>query len=350
MSLHVSIWWVRLDLRLADNPALLAAVADGRAVVPVYIGSPEDEAPWAPGGASRWWLHQSLCSLDAQLRTVGSRLIIRHGPAEAALRQLAEETGARRVYWNRRYEPALIARDRRLQEALRAEGLEAESFNAALLHEPWTIQNKSRRPFQVFTPFWRHCLSQPDPQAPLIAPRQIVAPATWPRSLELSELQLEPRLRWADSFRAVWTPGEAGAMAALNNFLGHAFTDYAEQRNRPDVAGTSRLSPHLHFGDISPRQVWHRLKTTVGQRGSSPEVWRGSQFLAEIGWREFAHHLLFHFPTRPISRCVANLSDSLGGQTPICCGPGNAGAPVSRSLMPECESCGRPGGCTTACA
>ena len=294
-----SIHWFRLDLRLADNPALRAAIDHGGAVVPVFIWSPEEEAPWSPGGASNWWLHQSLAALDAQLRTAGSRLVIRRGPTLESLRALVKETGADAVLWNRRYEPASIARDKVCKESLRADGIEAESFNAALLHEPWTIQNQSGKPFQVFTPFWRHCLAKPDPAAPLPAPKNILSPSNWPRSLALDELELEPKINWADGLRAAWQPGAAVATANLNRFLTKAFDDYTDQRNRPDVTGTSRLSPHLHFGEISPRQVWHGLRKMASKRGLPVERWRASQFLAEVGWREFAHHLLFHFPHTP---------------------------------------------------
>jgi len=333
-----SIHWFRLDLRLADNPALAAAVARGGPVVPVFIWSPEEEAPWPPGGASRWWLHQSLASLEASLRAVGSRLVIRHGPALETLDALAKETGATAVFWNRRYEPAVIARDAKVKEALCADGVVVESFNAALLREPWTIQNQSGKPFQVFTPFWRHCLAQPDPPEPLPAPKRLLALAKWPKSLPLEALELEPKIAWADGLRAAWQPGEAGARENLRKFLANAFENYAEQRNRPDVVGTSRLSPHLHFGEISPRQVWHGARRyaersadfqsaasqvsnlpAVGQPRAPERVarradwksaiqqagkpvlrdWRSSQFLAELGWREFAHHLLYHFPHTP---------------------------------------------------
>lgn len=294
-----SLVWFRLDLRLADNPALRAAIEHGGPVVPLFIWSPEEEAPWSPGGASQWWLHQSLAALDASLRAAGSRLVIRRGPTLETLRSLAKETGVTRVFWNRRYEPACIARDKTIKEALRGDGIEAESFNAALLNEPWTIQNQSGKPFQVFSPFWRHCLTKPDSAEPLHAPKQIASPARLPNSLALAGLELEPRIKWGEGFREVWQPGEAGAREALKQFLAGAFDNYSEQRNRPDVAGTSRLSPHFHFGEISPRQVWHGLRQMASKRGLPVERWRASQFLAEMGWREFAHHLLFHFPHTP---------------------------------------------------
>ncbi len=294
-----SIHWFRLDLRLADNPALRAAIDHGGPVMLVFIWSPEEETLWSPGGASKWWLHQSLAALDASLRETGSRLLIRRGPTLETLCSLVKETDARAVFWNRRYEPAVIARDKAIKEALRAEGIGAECFNAALLHEPWTIQNQSGKPFQVFTPFWRHCLTKPDPGRLLPAPKQITPLARWPKSAAVAELELEPRLKWAEGFRAVWQPGEAGATAALKRFLARAFDDYSEQRNRPDLTGTSRLSPHLHFGEISPRQVWLGLKAMAEKRYLAVEEWRGSQFLAEVGWREFAHHLLYYFPHTP---------------------------------------------------
>lgn len=291
--------WFRLDLRLTDNPALAAALKRGGPIVPVFIWAPEEEGDWPPGGASRWWLHQSLKALAADLASRGARLVLRRGPTLDALRALVRETGAHAVFWNRRYEPALIARDRAVKEALRAEGLEVESFNSALLFEPWTVANRAGKPFQVFTPFWRHCLGLAEPPPPQPAPEHLPAPPRWPTSEPLAALELEPKIDWAAGLRAAWQPGEAGALATLRRFLDGAFTSYAEQRNRPDLLGTSRLSPHLHFGELGPRQVWHSLKAWAARRGVPEATWRGSQFLAEIGWREFAHHLLFHFPHTP---------------------------------------------------
>ncbi len=292
------VWW-RLDLRLADNPALQAAIKRGHPVIPLFIWSPEEEAPWEPGGASRWWLHQSLAALDAELRMTGSRLIITKGPSITALRRVIKETGATAIYWNRRYEPAVIARDRHIKDALRGEGLEVESFNGALLHEPWTIQNQSGKPFQVFTPFWKNCLTHPDPPPSLPAPRRLKAPKKWPKSIPLPALELEPSIAWDKGMRSVWRPGAVGARRELSRFLREAVAWYAENRNRPDRTGTSRLSPHLHFGEITPRQIWHALRDHASAGGIPEESWRGSQFLTEIGWREFAHHLLYHFPRTP---------------------------------------------------
>jgi len=289
------IVWFRHDQRLADQPALAAASQRGAPVLPVFIWAPEEEGLWPSGGATRWWLHQSLRSLDGELRAIGSRLLIRIGPTDQALAALIKETGAKTVLWNRRYEPAIIARDSKLKESLNASGIEAESFNAALLHEPWTIRNKAGKPFQVFTPFWRHCLTLPDPIEPLAAPKFLAAPKRWPASVTLEELALEPKIKWAEGMRAAWQPGSAGAQAHLKKFITAALATYSDQRNRPDLVGTSRLSPHLHFGEISPRQIWHALRSAA----AANPAWRNSQFLAEVGWREFAHHLLFHFPHTP---------------------------------------------------
>lgn len=294
-----TIVWLRLDLRLTDNPALHAAQERGQPVVPVFIHAPEEEAPWPPGGASRWWLHQSLAVLDQSLRAGGSRLILRRGPSLEALKMLAKETGATAVFWNRRYEPALIARDRCVEAALRRDGIETTSFNSALLHEPWTVANKSGKPFQVFTPFWKHCLGQAAPAAPLGPVRQLQSPIVWPKSLALEQLELEPKIDWSAGLRAAWQPGEAGAQRRLKEFLAAGYQDYGRDRNRPDLAGTSRLSPHLHFGEIGPRQIWEALQRAPERSGSRNQMWRTSQFLAELGWREFAHHLLHHFPHTP---------------------------------------------------
>jgi deoxyribodipyrimidine photo-lyase len=297
--MNASIVWFRLDLRLADNPALQAAIRCGGPVVPVFIHAPEEEAPWAPGGASRWWLHQSLTSLDASLRQLGSRLLIRRGPTRDALQRLVQETRATAVFWNRRYEPAVIASDANIKEWLLAQGLVAESSNAALLHEPWTVRNHSGRPFKVFTAFWKHCLILGDPEAPRSTPRKLPAPAKWPASLPIAALELEPKINWAEGLRTAWVPGEAGARAQLKCFLRGPVFSYGEDRNRPGVAGTARLSPHLHFGEISPRSVWDAARRTAEARGIPKPAWLSWQFLAELGWREFAHHLLYHFPRTP---------------------------------------------------
>ncbi|HTS17844.1 MAG TPA: deoxyribodipyrimidine photo-lyase [Verrucomicrobiae bacterium] len=278
-----SIVWFRLDLRLADNPALDAASKRGGPVVPVFIWAPEEEGKWPPGAASRWWLHQSLLALDSRLRAVGSRLVIRRGPTLRALRALMKETGADAVFWNRRYEPALVERDRKIQSVV-----PGGNFNSALLVEPWEVMNAAGKPFRVFTPFWRACMRRGVAGHVLAAPRQLKAPRRWPDSLSLPALELEPRSDWAKTMRATWRPGESGAHNLLTKFRYGAVAHYNGWRDRPDVVGTSRLSPHLHFGEIGARQVWRAIQ---GRPSAS-----AAGYLRQLIWREFAHHLLFHFP------------------------------------------------------
>jgi deoxyribodipyrimidine photo-lyase len=291
--------WFRQDLRVADNPALSAALEWGAPVVPVFIFAPEEEGVWAPGAASRWWLHQSLARLDADLRRLGSRLIARRAPDSLAeLLKLARECDASRVLWNRRYEPAIIERDQSIKAALREAALEVRSYNGALLNEPWEIKNQAGNPFRIFTAYWRHVQSLSEPQVPLATPARLPSPRTWPRSQGIDGWGLLPRVDWTSGLRCAWTPGSTAAHAALKTFLQEAWDCYHTDRDRPDVTGTSRLSPHLHFGEISPREIWHTVRGFALARGRHSS-WRGSQFLTELGWREFAHHLLYHFPQSP---------------------------------------------------
>lgn len=278
--------WFRLDLRLDDNPALAAAAARGGPLIPVFIWAPEEEGAWPPGAASRWWLHQSLRSLDAGIRARGGRLILRRGPSLDTLRLLVRECGADAVYWNRRYEPALRERDARVEKALLSDGIHVETHNAALLFEPDEIRNKSGKPFTVFTPFWRACLAAVPYFVPAEPPK--FEKTKWPPSLKLSDFELEPVIDWAGGLRSSWEPGEEGALKTLRRFLDNALENYEDMRDFPASAGTSRLSPHLHFGEISPLRVW---AACWGRRGSASKA-----FLRQLGWREFAHHLLYHFP------------------------------------------------------
>lgn len=285
-----SIVWYHDDLRLADNPALSAALAESDEIVPVFIWAPEERAPWAPGAASRWWLHHSLSSLSEALRERGNELSILRGPTQQTLLELVKRVGARAVYWNRRYEPALVARDRTIKAALTERGVTAKSFNGKLLLEPWEIQNGSKQPYRVFTPFHRACLNKVaslPSVAPLAAPKALRG-ATGLSSLRVSDLQLLPKLDWATGFAEVWQPGEAGAKRRLSKLKTLA-SRYATARDRPDVEGTTRLSPHLAFGEVSPRQV---IRALAGSNGES----QGAEIERQLYWREFAYHLLYHFP------------------------------------------------------
>jgi len=290
-----TIVWFRHDLRIDDNPALAAAAKRG-AVVPVFIWAPDEEAPWEPGAASRWWLHQSLEKLAASLEKLGTPLVIRRGPTLAALESLVKETGATHVAWNRRYEPAVIARDTAIKKKLAAAGLDVESFNGSLLFEPMHVATKEGKPYQVFTPFWRALLGRDEPAEPVAGPRKLVAAAAKLKTLGIDELGLLPAIDWAGTMRKTWAPGEAGAKRRLEAFLAAGLGGYGSERDRPDHEGTSSLSPHLHLGEVSPRRVWHAVREAVGGKpaakiSGSPEV-----YLRELGWREFANHLLYHFP------------------------------------------------------
>ncbi|MEQ9554239.1 MAG: deoxyribodipyrimidine photo-lyase [Rhodospirillales bacterium] len=283
--------WFRRDLRLADNPALARAAAMGRPVVPVFVLDDVTPGLRAPGGASCWWLHHSLAALADDLAALGGHLILRRGPAGAVLDALIAETGADTVLWNRCYDKGSVARDTAVKAGLRARGLQAESFNGSLLTEPWEITTKAGGGYKVYTRFWQACRAAGDPPPPVPAPGALAAPETWPRSDDLADWGLTPRSPdWAAGFSGHWMPGSAGAMDRLDHFLDGAVTDYADRRDFPARPATSGLSPHLAWGDIGPRQAWQAaMRRAPAGRGRET-------FLKELVWREFAHHVLHHFP------------------------------------------------------
>jgi deoxyribodipyrimidine photo-lyase len=227
-------------------------------------------------------------------------LVLVHGESGAALKRLINATGATAVYWNRRYEPAIIRRDAELKSGFANAGLEALSFNASLLFERDTVRNKAGAPFQVFTPFWKHCQSLAIESPVRLRAGPFPAPKGWPDASELAVLGLLPRIKWDGGFHQHWKPGEVGAQSCLKRFLSGGLDTYAGGRDIPGVVGTSTLSPHLHFGEIGPRQIWAAVRARSKDSGVFPPS-RGAQvFLNEIGWREFAAHLLFHFPRTPV--------------------------------------------------
>ncbi|HKK05523.1 MAG TPA: deoxyribodipyrimidine photo-lyase [Gammaproteobacteria bacterium] len=289
------IVWLRRDLRLADNPALYHGAASGARVIPIYVHDPQADGAWAPGAASRWWLHYSLQALAAALREAGSRLLIRRGPTLEALRALAAETGADCVYWNRCYEPAQLELGRTVRMGLERDGLRCASHNAGLLFEPWEVKNGAGGPYRVFTPYWRRCQQLGLEQAPLPAPARLSPVPRRLRSERLSALGLLPAVRWDAGLRETWTVGEAAAAERLAAFIDEALADYPTARDRPATAGTSRLSPYLHFGEIGPRQVLAALRSASmsGRRGGEAPV---EALLRQLAWREFAYHILYHFP------------------------------------------------------
>ncbi|MEM1044273.1 MAG: deoxyribodipyrimidine photo-lyase [Bacteroidota bacterium] len=294
--------WFRHDLRLADHPALYRAVERGGPVVPVFIWAPEEDGEWAPGGAHRWWLHCSLTKLSQRLSRNASCLVRRSGPSLDALRDLIAATGADAVYWNARYEPVLHERDDEIAEALRGDGITVKTFASRILHDPTAVRTTTDGPYHVYTPFRNKFEETVEVGDPLDVPRmgEHIAPESWPESEDLESFRLLPQdedgVNWAKEMGAFWTPGERAAHAALHRFLNEALIDYAESRNRPDQNGTSRFSPYLHHGELSPRQVWHRVNNWV-RNGSMREA--ANAFLSEIIWREFSYHILYHYPTLP---------------------------------------------------
>jgi deoxyribodipyrimidine photo-lyase len=272
-----TVVWLRDDLRLADNPALSAAVERGEPVVLLYVLDEVGRGIRPLGSASRWWLHHSLAALH---ESVNGCLVLRRGAAEEVVPAVVAETGATAVYWNRRYGAARDI-DARLKAAL---PIEARSFHANLLFEPWTVTTGQGEPYKVFTPFWRACLER-DVRGPLdaVALRPLAH-----ASDRLDDWALLPtRPDWAAGLREEWTPGEAGAHERLDAFVADTIDDY-DRRDEPAVEATSRLSPHLRFGEVSPFQVWHAAHG-AGRNSA--------KFLSEVGWREFNANILFHFPS-----------------------------------------------------
>ncbi len=289
--------WFRQDLRLADNPALNAAAAHGAPVIALYVL--DDSLAWKPGAASRWWLHQALNALDGDLRRqYGFGLTLRRGRAADLVPQLATQTGAQAVFWNRCYEPAAIERDAKIKAVLKQAGIVAESHNASLLYEPWTVKTQSGGWFKVYSPFWRACRALGEPPSPLPAPKQMHGHAGLESDMLANWHLLPTKPDWAGGLRNTWVPGSLGVESMLANFIDQGLNGYAEQRDRPDMPATSRLSPHLHFGEIGPRQIWHAVRFAL-DAGPPSLARHGEKFLAELGWREFAHHLLFHCPSLP---------------------------------------------------
>jgi deoxyribodipyrimidine photo-lyase len=281
----------RNDLRLDDNRALAAAAATGRPVIPLFILDEVSVGTRPLGAARRWWLHHSLLALAQALAALGSRLVVRRGETSAVADAVVSETGADMVLWNRRYDLSGRNADARMKSTLKSSAVEASSFDGFLLHEPWRMKTGGGTPFKVFTPFWRALQSVGVPRDPADPPKALVSPATWPTSLFIADLDLLPRgPDWTSGLAAQWTPGETGAQARLATFVSTALDGYGANRDRPDIESTSRLSPHLANGEISPFRIW----AAVEEAKAAP-VDR-AKFLSELGWREFSWHLLFHRP------------------------------------------------------
>jgi deoxyribodipyrimidine photo-lyase len=290
--MSLALVWFRQDLRLSDHPALAAAASKG-AVIPLFILDDVTPGDWRWGGASRWWLHHSLTALGAVVP-----LVLRRGRSEDVLRDMITSSGATALHFSRDFAPWSGALEQRVKALCDDLGVSCHRHGGFLLHEPEAIRNGQGEPYKVYTPFSRACFAAGEPRAPKPAPK-----VSWARhgliSDPLESWSLLPkRPNWATGFEVAWQPGEAGAQALLGHFIDEALAHYAEGRDRPDKPFISRLSPHLHWGEISPHQVWHAIRAAAARQGG--RVDQGAEkFLKELLWREFANHLLHHWPTFP---------------------------------------------------
>ena len=293
MSAAPTIVWFRDDLRIADNAALVAATKRDALLICVFALDEDRKHFRAHGGASRWWLAQSLRALNSDLRKMKQTLILRRGAASDVISTLARETGARHVYWNRRYDQAGSVADDAVIAKLRADGISGGTFHGNLLVEPERIQTKDGGPLRIFTPFWKRILSMGELRKPVPAPKSLPPAPARIESDAVEDWQLEPsKPDWAGGIRDAWTPGETAARERLADFLDEIH-GYSNDRDRPDKPATSRLSPHLRFGEISPIEIFHAARFAVDKGGSSRDI---KKFLSELGWREFSYHLLHHYP------------------------------------------------------
>ena len=283
---NVAVVWFRQDLRVSDNLALLEASKVGE-VLPIYILDESTEDKWSLGGASKWWLHESLTALNKKLE---GKLCFARGEPLDVLKNLIEQSGAKHVFWNRCYEPLAMIRDARIKAALKNDGICAKSYSGSLLFEPHISVKEDGTPYRVFTPFFRKgCLSRfPKPERPCGIPSEIVYYNQ--KGITLSRLGLKPKVKWYDSLAKAWNPGEDGARQRLEEFLKDGIVNYKTGRNIPSGKNVSRLSPHLHFGEISPHRVWHEVSSSSERIPNKDS----DHFLSELGWREFSHNLLYH--------------------------------------------------------
>ncbi len=302
--MSTALVWLRRDLRLADQPALRAAAAAAERVVPLYVHAPNEADP-APGAASQWWCHHSLAALQAALAAAGSRLHLAHGPTVAALRRWARACGAETVYATAIAEPEAERTAREAAAALAEDGVALRVLPDGLLTDPHAVRNRSGGMYRAFTPFWRTVRGQLEPPLPAPSPH-LPPPGPTPEPEPLAALGLLPRVRWDRKLEPLWQPGAHGAERRLEAFLPAGAAAYSEARDYPAQAGTSALSAHLHFGEISVRRLWHALADAAEQGAAAAESVEA--FRAELGWREFAYHLLAQEPRlheRPVDRRFA---------------------------------------------
>jgi deoxyribodipyrimidine photo-lyase len=292
VTVPVSIMWFRQDLRVNDNPALNAACDMGK-IFPIYIYDDTTPDGRVPGSASQWWLHHSLTSLNDRLN---GHLKIFKGDPKVLIPKIMDAINAKAIFWNRCYEPWQINRDKEIKKQLIDGDFEAYSSNGSLLWEPMKVLKKDGTPYKVFTPYYRNgCLKTEEPRYPKAPPARITYTDEEYADDGLDALNLLPKIKWDSTIAKMWKPGEDGAADNLSAFIQHAARQYKDGRDIPSMKGTSRLSPHLHFGEVSPNQVWYAIKDKFG----STEDKSIDTYLSELGWREFSYYLLFHFPTLP---------------------------------------------------
>ncbi len=292
------------DLRLKDHRPLIAAIKRGAPLIPLYVLDTTTPDIEKPGAASRWWLHHSLEKLSEQLEQKNARLILRSGPTADVVTELAKDVDAGAIYFHHSVLPGHDALESDIAANAKKAGIDCRRFKGELLFDPADIRTGSDGPYKVFTPFWRNCMDSPPPSKADAAPKSIPAPGSWPKSEKLKDWQLTPtNPDWAKGFADKWQPGEQGAQKALREFLDGTVLDYQKQRDYPATRGTSRLSPHLHYGEISIRDCWHQTMD------AHPEAKGAASFRRELGWREFCYHLLLHWPamtTAPFREEFAN--------------------------------------------
>lgn len=308
-----TVVWFRRDLRVEDNPALVSAVRAG-VVIPVFIWSPEEEGQFVPGRVSRWWLKQSLIHLNESLSSLGAPLVMRRARnVLAVLLEIVRDTGATQVFYNHLYDPVSLVRDHRVKQGLSQAGIIVNSFNADLLYEPWEINNDQGLAFTTFAGFWTKCMDMPvEPKAPVLPPKRILRFSGPVLSSSIEDLELEDELEKSSNalLARAWAPGWANAERALKSFINGALMEFAANRQKVDSATTSLLSPHLHYGELSIRKIFHcvRMKQVLWEREGLVEAEANvNRFLKSIGFREYSRYLSFNFPFTHERSLLSNL-------------------------------------------
>lgn len=281
--------WLQSDLRLDDNPALFEATKSKRPVIPIFILDENLNQKWKPGGASRWWLHYALEDFNLELEGLGSKILLFKGEAPKVLKQLVTETNAAGIYFHRRYTKPEREQDEEVRNLFSE--IEVKDFSGNLLYEPPLIKTQQGKPYQVYTPFWNACLNTGQPAKPLSSPKSLSPPLRWPKSLDLNALQLLSKISWDQGIKDFWEPKISGARSLFKTFRDSKFDHYKISRDLPGKDGTSKFSPYLHFGQLSIRRLWKELYSRPSKNNDSK-----TQYLKELVWREFAYHLIFHFP------------------------------------------------------